>query len=136
MPIAAILSVVPKMGAALALVRFMKIPPIDFQWRPLLAFIALITMPLGNLGALWQTDVRQLPGWSSVSQSGYTLLAITLLEKHSLAVPALLLFLLGYALANLTLFASIVSLRGRTALEDFQGLAAARPFISAIPGWQ
>src|SRR3546814_3909091 len=46
------------------------------------------------------------------------------------AVPALLFFLLGYAAANLTAFAVVAHLRGRTALDDYAGLAGGRPWAA------
>ncbi len=94
--------------------------------------MAIATMTLGNLAALWQTDVRRLLGWSSVSQSGYALMAITVVGFDKSAVPALLVFLAGYAAANLAAFAVIAQLRGRTVLDDFRGLAKTRPALAAV----
>src|SRR3546814_21172095 len=105
------LNVVPKIGAAVALVRLVYLFPDDgFAIRPLVAVLAMVTMTLGNLAAIWQDDVRRLIGWSSVSQSGYALMAICVVGLSTSAVPALLFFLLGYAAANLTAFAVVAHL--------------------------
>jgi NADH-quinone oxidoreductase subunit N len=48
------------------------------------------------------------------------------------AMPALLLFLAAYAAANLAAFAVVTQLRGRTALDDFAGLATVRPWAAAV----
>ncbi|MEI7035621.1 NADH-quinone oxidoreductase subunit N [Fulvimonas yonginensis] len=131
-PAAAFLTVVPKIGAALALARLLHVFPTDaIGWRPLLAAIAVATMTLGNLAALWQTDLRRLLGWSSVSQAGYALMAVTVIGASGQAMPALLFFLAGYAAANLTAFAVVVQLRGRTELADYSGLAHHRPLLAA-----
>lgn len=131
-PVAAMLSVAPKVGAALALARLVALLPGDQGLIWLVAMMSAITMTLGNLAALRQTDVRRLLGWSSVSQSGYALMAVAVLERAEDAVTALLAFLAAYALANLTAFAVITHLRGRTDLCDYRGLARAQPLAAAV----
>jgi NADH-quinone oxidoreductase subunit N len=130
-PAAAFLTVVPKVGAAVALVRLVDLFPDDtIAIRPLIAALAVATMTLGNLAAIWQDDVRRLVGWSSVSQSGYALMAVCVVGLSASAVPALLFFLLGYTVANLTAFAVIAHLRGRTAIGDYTGLADGRSWAA------
>lgn len=131
-PAAAFLTVVPKIGAAVALARLLHVFPSDaIGWRPLLAAMAVATMTLGNLAALWQTDVRRLLGWSSVSQAGYALMAVTVIGLSEEALPALVFFLAGYAAANLAAFAAVVQLRGRTELVHYRGLAVTQPWLAA-----
>lgn len=129
-PSAAFLTVVPKIGALVALARFVSlVPESAVGWRPLVAVVALLTMTLGNLAAMWQTDVRRLLGWSSVSQSGYGLMAVVAVGRSDLAIPALLAFLIAYAAANLAAFGVVVALRGRTDLDDYHGLGRVRPWL-------
>lgn len=131
-PAAAFLTVIPKIGAAVALVRLVDLFPVDgVAIRLLIAVLAVATMTLGNLAAIWQDDVRRLLGWSSVSQSGYALMAVCVVGLSASALPALLFFLLGYAVANLTAFAVVTHLRGRTALDDYTGLSESRPWAAA-----
>lgn len=130
-PVAAFMTLVPKIGAAVALTRFMLLLPTDLAWPWAIAFIAVMTMTIGNLAALRQTDVRRLLGWSSVSQSGYALIAVTLAGQQS-ALSALMLFLAGYATANLAAFAVVVLWRGRTTLDDYRGLVATEPGAAAV----
>lgn len=131
-PVAAMLSVAPKVGAALALARLVALLPSDQGLTGLVAMVSAITMTLGNLAALRQTNVRRLLGWSSVSQSGYALMAIAVIEQGGRAVAALLVFLFAYALANLTAFAVVTHLRGRTELNDYRGMGRAQPFAAAV----
>ncbi|MEW5424882.1 NADH-quinone oxidoreductase subunit N [Amorphus sp. 3PC139-8] len=132
-PAAAFLTVAPKIGAAIALARLVDLFPTDaFAIRPVIAVLSVLTMTLGNLAALWQDDVRRLIGWSSVSQSGYALMAVTVVGLTEQAIPALLFFLLGYAAANLAAFAVVGHLRGRTDRRDYAGLAATRPVAATI----
>ncbi len=130
-PIAALLTVAPKIGAAVALARFVNLLPEGQVWPSLIALISVATMTLGNLAALKQTDLRRLLGWSSVSQSGYMLMAIVVIGTGVAALPALLAFLAAYALANLLAFGVVTHLRGRTALEHYHGLASRRPLVTA-----
>jgi NADH-quinone oxidoreductase subunit N len=130
-PIAALLTVAPKIGAAVALARFVTILPENLAWPSIVALISVATMTLGNLAALRQTDLRRLLGWSSVSQSGYMLMAIVVVGSGVAALPALLAFLVAYALANLLAFAVVTHLRGRTDLEHYHGLARQQPLITA-----
>lgn len=130
-PAAAFLTVVPKIGAALALYRLVHLFPDAEMLRPLIAALSVLTMTLGNLAALWQEDVRRLIGWSSVSQSGYALMAVAVADLAPRALPSLIWFLAAYALANVTAFAVVAHLRGRTALSDYKGLARTQPGMAA-----
>ncbi|MGC3874610.1 NADH-quinone oxidoreductase subunit N [Halomonas sp. GXIMD04776] len=131
-PVAALLTVAPKIGAAVALARFVSLLPESQLWPIIVALIAVVTMTLGNLAALQQTDVRRLLGWSSVSQSGYALMAVVVIGAEPQALPALLVFLAAYALANLAAFAVVTHLRGRTALADYHGLGRTQPVVTAV----
>nr|WP_299246065.1 NADH-quinone oxidoreductase subunit N [uncultured Halomonas sp.] len=131
-PVAALLTVASKIGAAVALARFVSLLPESQLWPVIVALIAVVTMTLGNLAALQQTDVRRLLGWSSVSQSGYALMAVVVIGREPQALPALLAFLAAYALGNLAAFAVVTHLRGRTALADYHGLGRTQPVVTAV----
>ncbi len=132
-PAAAFLTIVPKIGAAVALARLVAVvPPDALPIRSLVAILAAATMTLGNLAALWQDDVRRLIGWSSVSQAGYVMMAVAVIGLDAGAVPALLAMVGAYALANLAAFAVVADLRGRTALADYRGLFATRPLDALV----
>lgn len=132
-PAAAFLTVVPKIGAGVALIRLVELFPADMiAWRPIVAALSVATMTIGNLAALGQNDVRRLIGWSSVSQSGYALMAITVVGLSDQALPALLFFLAGYTVANLAAFAMVTWLRGRTDLAHYAGLASQQPLAAAV----
>ncbi|GMQ84947.1 MAG: NADH-quinone oxidoreductase subunit N [Acidimicrobiia bacterium] len=129
-PAAAFLLVAGKVGALIVLMRFAAVlPESAVGWRPLIAVIAALTMTLGNLAALWQDDVRRMLGWSSVSQTGYGLLAVVAVGLSDLAVPSMLFFLAAYAMGNMAAFAVVVRLRGLTDREAYRGLASAHPWL-------
>lgn len=131
-PIAGLLTVVPKVAAAIALARFVQLLPGTLAWPWVIAGLATLTMTLGNLAALWQKDLRRLLGWSAVSQSGYALMGVTVVGAAASAVPSLLMFLVAYTVANLAAFAAVTHLRGRTSLDDYRGLARVRPWSSTV----
>ena len=87
-------------------------------------------MTIGNLGALWQDDVRRLLAWSAVSQSGYALIGVVALGRSELAVPSLLYFLVAYALANLAAFGVVVELRGRADRAGYARLSREHPLLA------
>ncbi len=131
-PSAAFLTVAPKIGATVALARILHLVPVELvDWRTLVAVVAAVTMTLGNLLALWQEDVRRLLGWSSVSQAGYALMAVVVIDRADLAATSLILFLAGYAAATVAAFCVVTQLRGRTAVDAYRGLGATRPWLAA-----
>jgi NADH-quinone oxidoreductase subunit N len=130
-PSAAFLTVIPKIGAAVALARLVSLVPVDtLALRPVVAVVATVTMTLGNLAALGQDDVRRLLGWSSVSQSGYALMAVCVIGLSTTAASALLVFLAAYAVATLAAFAVVGHLRGLTDRAAYAGLAWQRPWLA------
>ena len=131
-PSAAFLTVAPKIGAIIALTRILAVVPDDVvPWRPMIAVLAAVTMTLGNLVAIWQSDVRRLLGWSAVSQAGYALVAVVAIGRSDMATAALIMFLAGYAAANIAAFAIVTELRGRTAISDYRGLAGTHRWLAA-----
>jgi NADH-quinone oxidoreductase subunit N len=128
-PAAAFLTTVPKIGALLAAYRLAAVVPDPVDWPLLVAVLAAATMTLGNLAAFAQTDVRRLLGWSTVSQVGYLLLPVAVADRGEEALPALLLYLGGYAVTNLTAFAVVAAVPGRRTVEDSRGLAATSPWL-------
>lgn len=126
-PAAAFLTVVPKLAGAVALYRLVLLAPETTALPLLIALVSAATMTVGNLSALWQDDVRRLIGWSSVSQTGYALMAVAVAGMTPDALPALLAFMTVYGLANLSAFAAVAQLRGRTALADYSGLLRRQP---------
>lgn len=132
-PVAAFVTSMPKVGGLVFLARLALTLPMDGpDWRLLVALLSTATMTLGNLAALWQSDVRRLLGWSAVSQTGYGLMAIVALERSDLAVPSLLFFLVAYVIGNLAAFGVVVELRGRTDLSAYAGIGRSRPVLLGV----
>ena len=128
---AAFLTTVPKIGALVAITRFVAVLPGELRWATVLGVLAVASMTIGNLAALAQSDVRRLLGWSTVSQVGYLLAAAAVTTLSDQGQPTLLYFLAGYALTNLAAFAVAAAEPDRRRLENWAGFASARPGLSA-----
>jgi NADH-quinone oxidoreductase subunit N len=132
-PAAAFLATVPKIGAFAALFRLLTtaIPVTAVDWPLLAAVLAAATMTLGNLAAFFQTSVRRLLGYSSISQAGYLLMALAA-ARSGLAAKSLLFYLAAYAATNLAAFAVATELPAATTLDSYRGLARRRPGLAAV----
>jgi NADH-quinone oxidoreductase subunit N len=121
---------VPKIGALIALYRWVGVLPETFGWPVLIAVLAVASMTLGNLAAYWQNDPRRLLGWSTVSQVGYLLVPIAVVGRSELALPSLLFYLAGYTVTNSAAFAVSTALPQARELGAYRGLLRARPELA------
>ena len=116
------------LGAVLTLLA-VALPQAYDTWQPLMAIVAAITMTVGNLGALRQTNAVGMLAWSSVGQAGFLIApAAALLTADGLSAPAQ--YLAVYVLANLVAFAAlavVLRLRGSTDYSELKGLARTDP---------
>lgn len=138
-PVTAFLSVGPKAAGFAVLMRFLLTALPDFQvsWAAVLAGVAIVTMSLGNLVALWQTNVKRLLAYSSIAQAGYMLIGLAALapqaESWTTGLNGLLLYLFAYLFTNLGVFAVVIAVENRTGsanLSDFEGLIQRSPFLT------
>jgi len=132
-PVTAFMAVGPKAAAFAAFFRVFTtaMPELAPTWEMLLSIVAIITMFVGNLGAIMQTNIKRLLAYSSISHAGYILIAI--IAKGSLATSALLYYMLAYTFMTFGVF-SIVILIGRKGkenleLEDYSGLGFQAPLL-------
>ena len=115
--IAAYMSVVPKIGAILALAQVVRDLPPGTEWPMLLAVVSVLTMTYGYLAALVQDNIVRLLAYSSVAQAGYFLLGVVAVGSSPLAFVSLIVFAAAYAAMNLGAFAVVMGV-GRS-LDDF-----------------
>lgn len=116
------------LGAVLTLLAY-ALPSTKDTWQPLMAVVAAVTMTVGNLGALRQTNAVGMLAWSSIAQAGFLIApAAALLTADGLSAPVQ--YLAVYTLANLVAFAAlavVLRLRGSTDYSELQGLARTDP---------
>src|SRR5215216_3843979 len=133
---AAFLSVGPKAATFAVLLRILLegMPGAAPTWTALMAFLAIITMFVGNLFALRQRNVRRMLAYSSVAHSGYILAAFAALRGDAIptAVEAVLIYTAAYALMNMGAFLAI-DLVGEDA-KSFNGLFRTRPALALSVG--
>lgn len=123
-PITAFLSVAPKAAAVGFLIRLLANHE-TLGLTPVLAVLAALTMTVGNLGALHQTNVKRLLAYSSIAQVGYILVAIV--AGGSLGTQAAMVYMFIYLFMNLGLFAGLLILSNQNHVEDlptFAGVSA------------
>ncbi|WP_329138911.1 NADH-quinone oxidoreductase subunit N [Streptomyces sp. NBC_01476] len=133
-PVAGYVTTLPKAGGLIAAYRLLHqaLSGTDVNWPLLLAVLAAASMTLGNLAAFFQTSVKRLLAYSTVSQAGYLLMALAVATRSGLAQRGLLFYLAAYALTNLGVFAVVTELPHARALQDYRGLGRRRPGLAAV----
>lgn len=100
-------------------------------WTPVLTTIAVLTLFVGNLTALYQNHFKRLLAYSSISHAGYMLFAIVALGPAS--SNAIFIYALAYALASVVAFGVLILVetkKGSDAIESFNGLSKTNPFLA------
>jgi len=135
-PVVGFMSTAPKAAAFAVLLRitFSGFPQMQHRWSVLMWALAALSMTIGNLGALKQTDVKRMLAYSSIAHAGYLLVAFTALPHAGIAAACF--YTASYAAMNVGAFAVVTQVSGfsetlRT-VEDYQGLAARRPILAAL----
>ncbi|MDX1947396.1 MAG: NADH-quinone oxidoreductase subunit N [Pirellulaceae bacterium] len=143
---AGLLAVAPKIAGIAGLVRLaiVALPGLsDFAWQ-LLLVLAVLTMTIGNICALWQSNLRRLLAYSSIAHGGYLLIGLAAAAGATSAVGAQFegglaaaLFYVGvYALANMGAFATLAWLgsprREVSGVDELAGLGHSHPLAAAI----
>ncbi len=133
---AAFLSVAPKAATFAVLLRILLegMPEAAPAWTAVMAFIAILTMFVGNLFALRQRNVRRMLAYSSVAHSGYILAAFAALQGPALStgVQAVMIYSAAYAVMNLGAF-FVIDLVGDDG-KSYNGLLKTRPGIALSMG--
>jgi NADH-quinone oxidoreductase subunit N len=143
-PVTALFSAGPKAATFALLLRiFTTIHAATDFWFWAFWILAVVTMFVGNLGALVQTNVKRLLAYSSIAHAGYTLVAFAAVTTMKLdpetgaapAYAAVLFYLLGYSLVKVGAFTIVSEIGGQgeryLTLDDFAGLGTRQPFAAA-----
>jgi NADH-quinone oxidoreductase subunit N len=133
-PITAFLSVGSKAASFAMLLRILLegVPSMSAEWRELFWVLSIITMTVGNLAALTQSNVKRMLAYSSIAHAGYLLMGIVAGGQRG--VTAMLVYLLVYGFMQIGAFAVVVLLHRRDVigedLKDFSGLHFRSPFAA------
>lgn len=122
--------------AALGRVALYALGGLQADWVWVLAVLAALTMTVGNLAAVRQTNLKRMLAYSSIAHAGYILVGVA--AGNRLGTSGMLFYLFSYAFANVAAFAVIIAV-GRLdagpgqgeSLDSFTGLAARKPGLAA-----
>ena len=138
-PVTGYLSVGPKVGAFAVILRLFveALGPLREEWLPVVVVLAAITMTLGNLVALTQTNVKRMLAYSSIAHTGYMLVGLAAYAAGRMeGLEGLLFYGVAYSFMNLGAFAVIAALQKRagvtSGLDTFAGLGRREPLLGSL----
>jgi NADH-quinone oxidoreductase subunit N len=133
-PVTAFMAVATKAAAFGIFLRFFFEPlgSAQTEWAPALAALAVITILIGNCGALAQRSVKRMLAWSGVAQAGYLLAGVVV--GNELGLQATFFYLSVYLLMNIAAFAVVIARervdeRGDD-IDALEGLGRAAPSLA------
>lgn len=144
--ITAFLSVASKAAGFAVLIRFLKITFVDFStplqsetwsilkgidWQLIIAILSVLTMTVGNVVALWQTNLKRLLAYSSIAHAGYILMGLVVFNDTGLT--AILVYIIVYLIMNFGAFLVVMLVANKInseEIDDYNGLAYRSPFIA------
>ena len=135
-PITLFIGAAPKLAAFAMAYRLLEagVGPLDEQWRTLLSGIAALSLVVGNLIALAQTNLKRMLAYSTVSHVGFLLMGLA--GGGAVGYAAGMFYAISYAVMAAAAFGTIVVLsrRGFEAdrIEDFKGLNARSPWMAGL----
>lgn len=139
LPVTAYLAIASK-AAAFALVlrllaeAFVPVTERWDQWQVIIVILAAISMVVGNLVALAQSNLKRLMAYSSIGHVGYILAGIAVLAPDSLlGANGVIFYLVGYSVTSMVVFAALIAFFNATGQEeivDLAGLADRQPFLA------
>ncbi len=137
-PVTAFFSVATKAAGFVALmsVVFIAFPGADGVYQPLIWVMAVLTMTIGNVLALRQTNIVRMLAYSSVSQGGFILMPLAFAGEPGVgaaALNAVVVYLVAYAFMNLGAFAVVIAVSRKTRsgeISSFGGLFSYAPGLA------
>jgi NADH-quinone oxidoreductase subunit N len=132
-PFVAFLSVAPKIAgiAALASLFFLGFVRLEASWVPVVLLLSLLSMVIGNVLAVTQTNVKRLLGYSGISHMGYMLMAFACLDQEASAM--ILFYAVGYVVTNIGAFVVVQAVAlngGDDTIDSFNGLGRRSPYLA------
>lgn len=129
------LAVASKTAGLAVLIRLFMIgmPSISSYWVQLIIVLSVLTLILGNLVAIPQTNIKRMLAYSSIAHAGYFLLGV--IANSNLGVAAILLYSLFYLFANMGAFGVVIAVSkatGSNEIKDYAYLARKSPFLAAV----
>jgi NADH-quinone oxidoreductase subunit N len=133
-PVTGFMAATAKAAGFAGLIRILvsAFPSLALDWRPIIWALAVLTLLVGSVLAIIQTDVKRMLAYSSISHAGYVLVGVQAASKDGVA--GALFYLFTYMVVVLGAFAvvSLVGAKGEAHndLESFRGLSSRRPVLA------
>lgn len=134
-PVVGLMSTAPKAAAFAVLLRvlFGTAAP---GWFWLIWVAAVLSMTIGNIGALVQTNVKRLLAYSSIAHAGYLLVAFAAVKNLDFGISAAMFYAASYAAMNVGAFAVVSHFAGAgerfVQVDDYAGLGKRAPLLAAV----
>ena len=133
-PVTAYLSTASKAAGFAVILRIFQsaLGNIQLEWSLLFAWLAFLTMTVGNVMALVQNNLKRLLAYSSIGQVGYMLAAVA--TGTAFGISSVVFYLLIYAFTNIGAFAVLIVMARHVPDEDigsYSGLASRAPWLAA-----
>ncbi len=107
------------------------------NWAMIFASLSILSMVVGNVAAIPQTNIKRMLGYSSIAQAGYLMVGLATLGAASSTSlqgqSSIIFFLASYALTNLAAFAAIIIITNKTGsdlISDFAGMGKRAPVLA------
>lgn len=118
---------------ALILILYKVFPAMAGIWRPAISILILLTITIGNLFAMRQTNMKRFLAFSSISQAGYIMLGV--FTGTSLGMASTIFYIFVYVFSNLAAFGVISSIENKTGkvdMTDYKGLYFTNPKLALV----
>jgi len=136
-PITGFMAAATKVAAFGALLRvvYVALPPLHHDWRPVLWGIAILTMTVGTITAVNQTNVKRMLAYSSVAHFGFILTGV--IADNSAGLSGTLFYLVAYSFSTVGAFAIVGLVRNPDDVEDadlahWAGLGQRSPIVGVM----
>jgi len=135
-PITAFISAGPKAAGFAALLRvfLFSFSPIKLDWIMIVWIMSALTMTVGNIIAIAQSDIKRMLAYSSIAHAGYVLVA--LVGGGETGISSALFYLLAYTFMNIGAFTVVITLGSKgqenTKLDDYSGLGIRSPLLAIL----
>jgi NADH-quinone oxidoreductase subunit N len=133
-PVVAFMSTAPKAASFAVLIRIV-IETASPNWFWIIWVAAVLSMCVGNLGAILQTNVKRMLAYSSIAHAGYLLVAFASASNRELGISAAMFYSAAYAAMNVGAFAVITQMSGSeerySLIDDYSGLGKRSPLLAA-----
>lgn len=132
-PVAGFLSTASKAAGFAVVLRLFAaaFPAFAISWTTILAMLAVVSMTVGNLLALAQSDIKRLLAYSSISHAGYALIGVVAFSP--LGTLSTVFYLAAYILTNLLAFGTVMvfsRISGSDDIKDYAGLSRRAPGLA------